>query len=151
MASVNRPPAPQSEGVHDRDLDPPRARRTRASARVPSIHDYQRLVANPFLAVFGVIVWLAALRQTTEMRRLDLFCFAVAGLALIVPLFQCHCLDCGGTQRLTRWRTHRCERVEARRLAGRPRRFRGPTPPTQTVLWFYALLAVGALSLILLS
>jgi hypothetical protein len=62
--------------------------------------------------------------------------------AIFLPrLFHYHCLDCGATGVLHRWRHHACSRVLERYHAGRPRRVRGPTPPAQFVLWLFALAA----------
>jgi hypothetical protein len=99
------------------------------------------LVANPFLAVFGTVVWFAALRATVQAKRLDLFFASLLGGLLIPCLFQFHCLDCGRTGHVARYGRHACAHVEARRQAGTPRRFRGPTPMTQTKLWIVVLAA----------
>jgi hypothetical protein len=140
MATANPGPAAPDLGVHDRDLDIPRAASRRGRRLAPSLHEYQRLVANPFLAVFGMVVWFAIISEVVGNRRLDLFFPALASLILVYFLFQFHCLDCGATGRLRGWRTHSCASVQARRLSGRPRRFRGPSPTAQTLLWFYGLI-----------
>jgi hypothetical protein len=119
-----------------------------ASAHAPE--DYQRLVANPFLALLGLVLWCLALRQILGAKRLDLLIPVLLSLGAVVFLLQYHCLDCGATGLLFRWRRHACERVLARQLEGRPLRFRGPRPPTQLVLWIYALLTVAVLFLLVL-
>src|SRR4051794_26234353 len=124
MASLNRPPNLPTEGVHDRHMDFPVPTGSSASIRRPALHKYQRLVANPFLAVIGAIGWIAFLRFSLDERNLRNFFLAFAGVWLILFLFQYHCLDCGRTANLWGWKKHCCERVEARRLAGGPRRFR---------------------------
>ena len=65
----------------------------------------------------------------------------IAGLGLVPMLLQYHCLDCGGSGRLTRWRKHICYVSVARRDVGRRRRFRGPTPPHQILIWFWVVMA----------
>ncbi len=67
------------------------------------------------------------------------------GLGLVGYLLQYHCLDCGATGRLFRWKWHACPSVRARQQTGRPRRFRGPNPVLQTVLWVYILMGLAIL------
>ncbi len=67
----------------------------------------------------------------------------LAAVVLVVFLLQYHCLDCGATGRLTRWRDHLCGPVRLRSQAGGPLRVRGLSPVAQTVLWFYVLI-IGA-------
>jgi hypothetical protein len=100
-------------------------------------------VANPFLAMAAAVGWYALIRQVLRARRLDLFFPALASLVLVAFLFQYHCLDCGATGRLQRWRAHECGRVRARRAEGRSLRLPLPSPPAQTALWLSAL-ALGA-------
>jgi hypothetical protein len=130
------------EGVHDRELDAPLDRPS-VRVRPASTLGYQRLVANPFLAVLGLIVWYAAVRVTVQARRLDLFFLALLSLSLVIFLFQYHCLDCGATGRLVHWRGHVCERIRLRAGSGQPRRFPALSPVAQTLGWIY-LLAVGS-------
>jgi hypothetical protein len=128
--------------LHDREIDLPAALRERPRAGA-DLRPYQRLVANPFLAVLGLFAWVGALRLSWEARRAEFFLPALlAGLAIPL-LFQYHCLDCGRTGHLARAFEHACAHVEMRRQAGRPRRFRGPSPWAQTKLWVVAL-AVAA-------
>jgi hypothetical protein len=110
--------------------------------------NYLRLVANPFLGILGFLGWLAALIWTTHLdidRELIgplVPIIAVAflfGLWRIGPLFQYHCLDCGATGRLSRWREHLCPASALRRQSGRRRRFRGPPLFAQVVLWLWGL------------
>lgn len=110
---------------------------------------YQRLLANPFLGFVYLTGWLAAMYETVAIGIAGpltpmLLAVLVAGLWLVPHLMQYHCLDCGGTGRLLRWRKHVCHRAMERYDAGRPRRFRGPSPPLQVVLWLWGLL-LGAL------
>jgi hypothetical protein len=135
--------------MHDRDLDP--AVPSRAAWQVPDLLSpaaYQRLVANPFLAFAGLLAWGGAIDASVRSGRLAYFIPALlSGLALPL-LWQYHCLDCGRTGHVAYWRSHHCQKVEERRRQGRPRRFRGPTPATQTKLWLLALTSIGALALL---
>jgi hypothetical protein len=107
-------------------------------------HHYQRLVANPFLALLSIVANLALLQAVTargapDSSWLPWLALATCTVLLFVwQLPQYHCLDCGATDQLRNWREHECEAVKLRRAMGRPRRLRGPTPNVQTVLWFYA-------------
>jgi hypothetical protein len=111
---------------------------------------YQRLLANPFLALFGLIAWIGGLnalvvRQVAGAMS-GAFAIALALLILFLPrLLHYHCLDCGATGPLRRWRQHACAAVLARAESGRRRRLRGVTPPWQVVVWFWvlAILAVA--------
>src|SRR5262249_13185234 len=114
---------------------------------------YLRLVANPFLAASAGLAWLWFLfhvvAEFVSMRSpfTPVVALVMVGLlALIVPLFQYHCLDCGATGRLSRWRRHICMVSASRRERGRPRRLRGPSPPAQVVLWFWFVLTAGILA-----
>jgi len=136
MATANQG---RPAGVFDREIDlGGRADRRgrRQAAERPEV--YLRLVANPFLAVLGGVAWYAAMRGVLAVRRFDLFVPTLAALVLIPLLLEYHCLDCGATGRLYRASRHGCDRVVRRRQAGRPRRFRGPTVASQTVLWLAA-------------
>ncbi len=143
MATANRPEAPEPHGLHDRDFDLSRGGAERTRGVRPVSPEYQRLVANPFLAILGLIVWGWALAGAVESRRLDVAVLVAASVLGVRYLLQFHCLDCGRTDRLSRWRGHVCSRVQDRITGGRPRRFRGPSPGRQTFLWAVALLAAG--------
>jgi hypothetical protein len=114
---------------------------------------YLRILANPFLGFAGFVIWLRVLIWVArEMgRNPDLtgplapiiFVVFVACLWLLPGLFQFHCLDCGRTGRLARWRHHICPISAARRIAGAPRTFRGPPPFVQVILWLWGLVIVG--------
>lgn len=124
--------------LYDAELDnvprrPPDPYLLVEQAEVPE--RYQRLVANPFLAIFGGVAWVSLLRWISLTRRGDLLFPALCSGLLLVLYLQYHCLDCGGTGHLLRWRRHDCLRVRLRRELNRPRRFRGPTPGVQTFLW----------------
>jgi len=113
---------------------------------------YLRLVANPFLGLFGYIAWLsltiglvgAGARSRTAILISPLVVSAMIWLLFRIPrLFQYHCLDCGATGRIAEWRRHICLASSERRRIGRPRSLRGPTPPNQVILWLWVLLALG--------
>lgn len=107
---------------------------------------YLRLLANPFLGFTYLLVWVTALYQST----FGLFAGALTpvlvtvllfGLWLIPMFMQYHCLDCGKTGRLSHWRNHSCLPSVVRREVGKRRRFRGPTPVIQVVLWIWLMMA----------
>jgi branched-subunit amino acid ABC-type transport system permease component len=114
---------------------------------------YLRLVANPFLMFVGLVVWLLLGRWVLGLLRRNpdligplapiLVVLLLASLWLLPGLSQYHCLDCGGTGRLSRWRRHACPRSVGRRIQGESRRLRGPSPFYQVLLWLWALLAAG--------
>lgn len=139
MASANRPRPPAPHGLPDRDFDLLRGDAVRPHVVRPVAPEYQRLVANPFLAVLGLIAWGWALVSAVEARRLDLAALVASSALGVRYLLQFHCLDCGRTGRLSRWRGHVCTRVQDRLTAGRPRRFGGPSPGRQTFLWAVGL------------
>jgi hypothetical protein len=134
--------------ARDPELDPSPPRRLGTLGDEP--HRYQRLVANPFLGFLGILVLVVVLFQTFVPAPLGappLFAVVVA-LAMVAAchlprLFHYHCLDCGATGRLTRWRSHICPASADRYASGRPRRLRGPNPTVQFLLWVYAALALG--------
>ncbi len=108
---------------------------------------YLRLVANPFLGVLGLLAWLVAgywivVRGVAGLLTPIAIVLLLACLALIPGRFQYHCLDCGRTGRLSDWRRHLCRRVAERRLDGQARRFHGPPPSVQVVLWLWVLMGV---------
>jgi len=136
--------------THDPDLDPPRPT-ARANGRPPLyFEEFQRLVANPFLAVFWLIVLFGVLREALAIKSLALVGVAACGLLALGHLLQYHCRDCGETGRLFRWKSHACPSVLARQQTGRARRFRGPNPYTQLVLWIYVLVCSGILLVVVL-
>jgi hypothetical protein len=117
---------------------------------------YLRVAANPFLALFAVLFALAASDGLWSSQPFDgdtrMALVVAVWLSLLVAfpwLVQFHCLDCGATGRLKRWRGHLCPRVAERRLLRKPRRVRGPTPSIQIViwLWVFALTAVVVMSI----
>ncbi len=131
--------------VFDPDLDPQPRRPARGQSA--SILPFQRLVANPFLAVllFVIVVALwhgAFVRHAPWLFQLGL------GLSLVAFfLVQYHCLDCGATGWLIRYRRHACPAVVARWQRGERRRFRGPGVRLQLWAWFVSLAAACVLGL----
>ncbi|RUL85057.1 hypothetical protein [Tautonia sociabilis] len=122
-----------------------------ASARgLPSVVDpgaYRRVLVNPFLGLLGAGAWVAAARAVLVvgvegMARPLLLVWLLVGAILLPRLFQFHCLDCGRTGRLARWRRHVCPKIARRIVEGRPLRIRWPGPIAQLVVWGYVLAVV---------
>lgn len=107
---------------------------------------YLRVVANPFLALFAILIAWALPRIAGGSRLPEGVLIAVwLGAFFSLPwLVQFHCLDCGKTGRLTRWRSHLCSYAAERRLAGKPRKFRGPKPTAQVFLWLLLFAGTAA-------
>jgi hypothetical protein len=140
MPSVDSAPVPIERDPEFRPRVP--ARRVAADL-VPG--SYHRILANPFLGLLGLVGWIGVLyallaRGAAGPSGPILAVLVLAGGLGLPRLFQFHCLDCGRTGPLRRWKQHVCPRVAQRHLAGRPRRFRGPPPAIQVVLWLFALL-----------
>lgn len=133
----------EHDGLDDRDFDLP-SRRPRPQRRrlYGTYRGYQRLVANPFVAILGFIGWCAAIHWIVQSKRLALFWPVGASFFLVVFLLQFHCVDCGKTDRLTRWRDHACDAVQRRYEAGFSQRVWFPNPVLQTTIWFYLILVV---------
>jgi fatty acid desaturase len=118
---------------------------------------YLRIVANPFAMLVGFVVWLLLGRWILGLLRRNpdligplsplLVVLMLAILWALPVLAQFHCLDCGGTGRLSRWRRHVCPRSVQRRLQGEARTFRGPTPFYQILLWLWLLLAISVITM----
>ncbi len=109
---------------------------------------YLRVVANPFLGLFAFFLWLAAMYAVIVDGVAGLlgpiaFFLLLPCLALIPGRFQYHCLDCGRTGKLSEWTRHVCPRVVERRIEGRIRRLRGPSPTVQIILWLWFLMALA--------
>jgi hypothetical protein len=139
MAETDLMAAGADPVLTDRELDGlPSFRRRRGRGSPP--REGPRLLANPFLALLGLIGWYTLMRYALVARRLDVFLPALASLALVVFLFQYHCLDCGTTGRLTRWQDHACRRPAAAGRRGWGWGWRWvPSPVVQTSWWFYLL------------
>ena len=97
----------------DPDLDaltPPSAR------RLGGVAPFQRLIANPLLALVALLGVWAVFRYALEIRSLELFLAAVSAALACPILIQYHCLDCGRTDFALRSRRHGCPAVLQRRL-----------------------------------
>jgi len=114
----------------------------------PDPWPYLRLVANPFLGFYGVVLWFYVLGHMPVpvipgANWADLL--VVLGVVFLLPrLFQFHCLDCHATGRLGRWKQHVCPASAARRRENRPRRWPGIGPGMQVILW---LIPAGMVSI----
>ena len=120
----------------------------RAMPRTTDPGAYRRVLANPFLGIIGVGAWLWALRFLVTggnafTGRATLLSIGLPVAAWFLPrLFQYHCLDCGRTGPLRRWKRHVCPDVARRIIEHRPRRRRGPSPMVQLLLWLFVLVAI---------
>ena len=130
-------------GTFDPDLDL-RPGRPRPEPIGP-IDDYQRLVANPLLAVLFWMASVALLWESVRRRNLALFVWALLFTPVGLVFLQFHCLDCGKAGWLLRFRVHACPAVVARRQSGWVRRFRGPGLKVQLVGWFILMAAAFVL------
>ncbi|HMB08108.1 MAG TPA: hypothetical protein VKP69_30805 [Isosphaeraceae bacterium] len=135
--------------IHDPELDPPRTGARRARRPVPRPQEPSRLLANPFLTASLILFGLLELSSALRSRCLPGLIWALITLAGSGPFLHYHCLDCGATGLLFRWRRHECERAVIRRNTGRTRRLRGPDPTVQTIIWGYFLLGSATLAAIL--
>jgi hypothetical protein len=133
--------------IFDRELDPQPHRP--AGPQRDTVVPFQRLVVNPFLAVlvFIIIVWLWS--EGLKWQSPALFQLGVGLLIVDVFLVQFHCLDCGATGWLLRYRRHACPTVLARWGRSEWRRFRGPGVRLQLASWLILLASVTVLVLIL--
>lgn len=103
------------------------------------IEHFQRLVVNPFLAVFCILVtWKILIWLTHGHRILAVF---LSILILPIPYFllQFHCRDCGRTGMYRDWPRHECVMVVFRRRERVRRRWRRPSPGFQLRVWFLLL------------
>ena len=132
--------------VFDRELDPQPQRPARPDSA--SIVPFQRLVVNPFLAVFGFIIVAALWYEAFSRHAPAFFQFGVGLLVVAVLLVQYHCLDCGATGWLLRYRRHACPTVVWRWQRGEWRRFRGPGVRLQLTAWLIFLAGMVVLVLI---
>ena len=128
----------------DPDLDATTSERNLPYEAQPEM--FLRLVANPFLGVFALMVWFGLMylivRGVAGAFSTLALLLGLATLALLPRFLHYHCLDCGRTGLLTEWKRHVCPSVVARRFEGRARRWHGPTPTVQVLLWLWFLAAV---------
>jgi hypothetical protein len=130
----------------DPDFDPPPASSVRLRDFNPL--EFQRLVINPFLAVFGLLIlaWLAFQLANTEFP--PLFLLMLLPLALLHHLIQYHCIDCGRIGRYHRRERHVCRAVHARWHEGHPSRFPFRSSRAQLVIWCWIIASVALLVLL---
>ncbi len=142
MALDELPPVTPPADWVDRDFDaPPGGLSVQYPPGYP-LAPYQRLIANPFLAVGVLLGAFGLIVNAVHRGNLALFSGAF-GLLLSTPLFlQYHCLDCGCTGHVARASRHACEIVDLRLLSGHSRTVRGPTPANQTKLWAIVLFPI---------
>jgi len=107
--------------------------------------EYQRLVVNPFLAVFGLVVVVRVGAWLAETRYPALAMLAVVPLAFLPLLIQYHCLDCGQTGSYVHRDRHACPAVGARWNHGSRSRARFPSGWAQLVVWGWILGSLGLL------
>jgi len=133
-------------GTFDRDLDAPPV----SPPRIPFelLREYQRLVVNPLLGVLAWLATFALIRAGVKRQSPTLFLTGLSLLFIAFFLHQFHCLDCGATDWLFRYRRHACPSIVARYQNHAVRRFRIPSVATQITIWFYLL--GGALLLVLI-
>jgi hypothetical protein len=137
------------QGTFDRDLDT-QVRRPVSDSLEP-VDEYQRLVANPFLAVLAWFAAFALVSESAKRQNLALFMTGIILLFVACFFLQFHCLDCGMTGWLLRSWAHACPAVIARRQSRFVRRFHGPGVKLQVVAWFILLMAVFILGTVTLE
>jgi hypothetical protein len=96
---------------------------------------FQRLVVNPLLAVLCWLMVFFVLKITVQNRHLVGFLVGVGLLFLPFLLVQYHCMDCGKTGWVLRYRRHACPPVIARWQTQQAPQTRGPNVKFQLVLW----------------
>jgi hypothetical protein len=136
------------QSTYDPDLDlPPQPQPPNP---VESLKAYQRLVVNPFLAVLSGVGVFTVVRGAVQTRSLTLFFIGIGLMPVPFLLLQFHCLDCGATGWLLRYRRHACPAVVVRWQSRQLRRFHGPRLGAQLQIWSYLLVSALVLGLILL-
>jgi hypothetical protein len=131
-------------GRFDRDFDSNGGRPARN--REQSLDVHQRIVVNPFLTVLGWVAVSGLIYKSIQIKSMPLFLAGNGLMFFACVLLQFHCLDCGATGWLLRYRSHACPSVVLRSQNLAVRRFRGPGVKAQIVAWsvFTALaLVVG--------
>jgi len=132
--------------VFDRELDPQPQIPARADSA--SVLPFQRLLVNPFLAVLVCVIIVALWREAYARESRWLFQLGVALTIVVVFLFQYHCLDCGVTGWLLRYRQHACPTVVSRMQRREWRRFRGPGVRLQLAAWLIFVAGAFVLAII---
>ena len=136
-------------GTFDPDLDL-QSRRPRREPIEP-IEDRQRLIANPLLGVLFWIVAFMMLRESVRRHELTLSAWGLLFVLVGIVFMQFHCLDCGKTGWLLRYRSHACPAVIARRESKWVRPFRLPGLKVQLVVWFILMLAALVLGMVAIA
>jgi hypothetical protein len=114
-----------------------------------SFETYQRFIANPLLTVLDGLLAFLLIRAGLQTRNLALFLTGIGLLFLAIPLLQFHCLDCGATGWLLRYRRHACPPVVVRWQSRESLRFRGPGVLAQLLAWL-GVLAAGIIGFVIL-
>jgi hypothetical protein len=130
--------APRRPDLADPEFDPGPVAPVRLRDFDPGEH--QRLVVNPFLAVFLLLIWWFLARWL--LIRGPFPPLAVASVFPLVFLphsIQYHCLDCGRTGSYPRRHGHACSAVIARWNERRKPRFPTPSAETQLAFWWYVV------------
>jgi hypothetical protein len=140
--------APRRPDLADPEFDPIPVAPVRLRDFDPSQH--QRLVVNPFLAVFLLMVWWFSARWLARGPFPPLSVATIIPLAFLPYAIQYHCLDCGRTSSYPRWRRHACSAVILRWNERRRPWPPFPSAKTQLVVWAY-LIASATLLLIVLD
>jgi hypothetical protein len=125
----------------DPDFDPPMI----AWPPEKELAAFRKVVVNPFLAVFGLLAWFAAMRALILGRMPHFAAFLTATFAGIPFLLHYHCLDCGRTGVLPFCGRHACSGVVARWRTGKRARSAWPRPDTQMAVWLWIIVSVSLL------
>ena len=115
----------------------PRPGRAGPAPRLPP-GEHQRLVVNPFLAVFSLIVWWLAARWLLLRGPFPPWPSLWCSRWPSSPARAVSCLDCGKTGSYTRRGRHACAAVLARWNERRKARLPIPSPWAQLVVWGWA-------------
>ena len=128
----------------DPDFNPESVARVRLVDLDPLEH--QRMVVNPFLAVFALAVGLKLFFWMIEIGApVGSGLIAVCTLLLFPPLIHFHCLDCGRTGSYSQRKHHLCPGIINRGQRDEPSARWIPTARAQRVFWVYVLCSVGLL------
>jgi hypothetical protein len=138
-----------AEGTFDREFDSNPGRP--AHTRPESLEQHQRIVVNPFLTVLAWVAGFALIRESLQARSLPRFDLGVLLLFVAFFLLQFHCLDCGATGWLFRYRSHACPAVVMRCENQDVRRFSRPRVKTQLIAWFLLMVSAFVLGMVVLS
>jgi hypothetical protein len=114
------------------------------------IRYYQRLIVNPFLALFaGLLTFLFC--EVLARLTIPVLIVPALGLGMVGACFllQYHCLDCGTTGPFHSWKQHSCSSIWERWQSGRISwNLPYPAASTQLVLWVLACIGFGYLSFV---